>query len=219
MNGLQSILAASAALALASAAAQAQDRQLSEQEVQQFLNETEQSITEAVKSGDFTKIRDWTENRIADGASFTASVEFFAGDERKGFTSLTLSKEDMVKLGGISAGVLSAMQKGGIEDYSLQIEMTGFTPIGPNAALVKTEMTERGRFLFPQTAAAGMSGPQASGATQTGADSRPRAEAGGKAAEMEGTAQCSHIIQRAEGAEELQMGLTTCHAEARLDLN
>src|SRR5690606_27893201 len=102
--------------------------------------------------------------------------------------------------------VLSGMQNDAIEDYSLTIEMTGFTPIGPNAAMVTTEMTERGRIGIP---AAGGS------ADGTPAD---RAQAAGAAA-MEATAQCSHIIQRAAGAKELQMGLTTCLADARLSMN
>lgn len=284
MTGLKPILAGSAALLLAAAGAQAQtqqtskDQQLSEQEVEKFLGDTEQSLTQAVKSGDFGKILEWTQSRIADGATFTAGMEFYAGDERKGFTSLTLTKDDMVRLGGISAGILSGLQKEAIEDYSLQIEMTDFTPIGPNVAMVRTEITESGRIAFPASSP-DMAGRQ-SGATTLGQSTKQgsaltppagsqqgstlsppasslsreseglttqqgllsqkdgsaqqgfsgqgsggfepgaRAQASpGQAAEMEATAQCNHIIQRSEGSQELQMGMTSCQADARLNMN
>ena len=209
MTGLKAVLAGCGAVLLAAGGAQAQSQELSEQEVQTFLSDAEQTLAEAARSADFAQILDWTKQRIADDATFTIGMNIFAGETRKGYVSLTLTKDDMVGLGGISAGVLSGMQKDAIEDYSLTMEMTGFTPIGPNAAMVTTEMTESGRIGIP---AAGGSADAQSG---TPAD---RAQAAGAAA-MEATAQCSHIIQRAAGAKELQMGLTTCLADARLSMN
>lgn len=223
MTGLKSLLAGSATLMLVTVTvgAHAQDQQLSEQEVEAFLEQTEQSMTQAVQNADFDKVLDWTENRIAEDANFSMALEIFAGDERKGFTSLSLSKEDLVKLGGISAGVLSGMKKDAIEDYSLEIEMTDFTPIGPNAAFVQTKMTERGRIAFPEKDSGETAGApdSASSAQSSTADTRPRGQAGGQAAEMEGTVQCSHIIQRSEGSQDLQMGLTNCKGEARIGMN
>jgi len=224
MTGLKSLLAGSATLMLVTVTvgAHAQDQQLSEQEVEAFLEQTEQSMTQAVQNADFDKVLDWTENRIAEDANFSMALEIFAGDERKGFTSLSLSKEDLVKLGGISAGVLSGMKKDAIEDYSLEIEMTDFTPIGPNAAFVQTKMTERGRIAFPPMASSPTQDEQgaSTSAQQSGAaDTQPRGQAGGQAAEMEGTVQCSHIIQRSEGSQDLQMGLTNCKGEARIGMN
>ncbi len=305
MTGLKPILAGSAALLLAAAGAQAQtqqpsqsqtpsqEQQLSEQEVQDFLDDAQESMTEAVNSGDFGKILEWTQNSIADGAVFNAGMELYAGDERKGFTSLTLTKDDMVRLGGISAGILSGLQRGAIEDYSLEIEMTDFTPIGPNAAMVRTEIVERGRLSLTGASSPAMAGKQSGAAapgqsqqegsaltppagspSQQGSASAPpsgtqqgstlgppagslsregeglttqqgllsqgpssqqqgfpgqgpggfepgaRAQAlPGQGLQMEGAAQCSHIIQRSEGSQQLQMGLTTCQADARLSMN
>jgi hypothetical protein len=229
MTGFKAILAGSAALVLAAAGASAQtasqgaqDHALSEQEVQNFFRDTEQTITQAMKSGDFAAVQEWAAKHVAEDAAFSPTIEFFGGGERKGFTSLTLNKDDMMKVGGIVGGVLSGPNRQGIEDYSLEITMTDFKHIVPNAALVKTEIRERGRLAFPDTPVAAAGGDKTRATamkTAPAIDTRPRAQAG-SGAEMEGIARCVHVIQRSDQPSEfreLQMGLTTCQIEAHFD--
>lgn len=216
--------AAVAAFALAGQAeAQQKQQQLSEQEVQQFFQQAEQTMTRAVKKGDFAQVLDWAEKNIADEATFSASLDLVAGEERKGFVSVTLNKDDVVKLGGVFTGMLSGMHGDAIQDYSLQIEVTDVTPIGSDAAMVRTEITESGTLRMPQVTAAGSKGAaarqqqeQKQAAQPSGQP--PRGQAGAQSAEFEAVADCTHLVRRAETGGDLMMGLTNCQGETRLGI-
>lgn len=188
---------AAAGVFIAAGPIQAQQQQsLSAEEVKSYLQSAEQELTQAVETGQYQKAIDWSERNIADGASFFVSEEFYVGEVRKSFTVASLNKQDMLQLGRIAVGIMSGMQGQPIENYALNIEVTDVQAIGPDAATVKTRISESGSFAMP-------------GATGTGGQQRDA-----KKIHVEATADCNHVIARAEQGERLQIGMTNCQARA-----
>lgn len=168
---------------------------LSSQEVRGFFDGMEQEAVQAVRAGEYERLLDWTENRLAEGATFFLSQELYVGDERKGFTVTSLDKQDMLQLSRVALGILAGMQGQAVQDYALEIEVLEIDPVGPNAATATTRITESGRFALPS----GEGGQQDS-----------------PAMEFEATADCHHLIQRDRAAGQLVMGITNCQARTRL---
>ncbi|WEX07777.1 hypothetical protein [Chelativorans sp. AA-79] len=211
--------AASLLILTGQAAAQQQGQNLTEDEVRNFFDSMEQEATQAIEAGDFQRLIEWTSNNIAEEATFSVTNEVYRGDERLGFSTATLGKEDMLRFSRVAVGMMSGMGNGQpVQDYSLQVEVTGFTPAGPDAATVTTEFTESGTLSLPnaETAAASQADDETlqTGSTEAGAQQTDQAGVQGEAGSLriEATAQCSHLIHRGEAEDQLVIGLTTCQA-------
>lgn len=208
--------AAIAAMAMAIGPAHAQEggSQLGEEEVSGFFETMKEDVTEAVESGDYESLLQWTEDAIADEATFMASSEMHADGERKSFSVVSLDKEDMTRLGQIAVGVMAGMGGGeqAIEDYSLDIEVGEVTPMGADAATVQVSYTETATLAAP-------SGGEASPQDGEDAGAAPEGDAAGgggsHSLEVQATADCSHVIRRGDG-DTLLIGLSACQARSEL---
>lgn len=109
------------------------------------------------------------------------------GDQPKGFAALTLDRDDMLRVGGVFAG---AFQQQGIDDYSLEVELDEVISHGPGAATAHVRWTET----------LALAGGQDSDAGQV---------------TIEQVAECSHVIERTGGDDQLRIGLSTCIGEMR----
>lgn len=190
--------AAAAGLLLAAGHAHAQQDQqdLSAREVQSFFDGMEQEVVQAMRAGEYARLLDWTEDNLADGATFVLSQEIYVGDERKGFTVTSLDKQDMLQLSRVALGIMSEIQGQAVQDYALDIQVINVDPIGPNAATAATRITESGKLALP-----GEEDAQQRRSPPT---------------EVKATADCHHLIQRDRDAGQLVMGMTACEARTRL---
>ena len=187
-------------LAIGPAHAQQDQQNLSEQEVTGFFDRMERNVTEAVEAGAYGRLLEWARTSIADEARFFVSTEIYAEDERKSFTVTSLDKEDVVWLGEIATGMMSAMLGQPVQGYALDLEVIEVDLIGPDAATVSTRIAESVSDL------ARPSGEGEAGAQNPGAQPM---QAGA-------IADCEHLIRRREAADRLLIGLTTCQVRTRL---
>ncbi|MCT7374203.1 hypothetical protein [Chelativorans salis] len=228
MNTTRAIFAGTAAslLVLAGpAGAQQQGQNLTEDQVRSFFDSMEQETMQAVQAGDFQRLIGWTQNNIADEATFSVTNEIYRGDDRKGFSAMTLGKGDVLGISRAAVGMMSGMNNGQpVQDYSLQVEVTDFKPAGPDAATVTTEITESGTLSMPpaHTAAASQPDDETLQTGSTQADTQQQgsgqtsAQGEAQSLQFEATAQCSHLIHRGETGDQLVMGLSTCQARTNL---
>lgn len=224
--GKSIFLGTAASLLLACGAAQAEGPGpvLTEDEVQDFFDQMEQDLAEAVQAGDFRRLIEWTRHTIAEEARFSVSNEVYRSGERKSFTVASLDKQDITRLGRAAAGMLSAMQGQSVRDYSLEAEVRGFTLIAPDVANVTTEFTEAGTLSMPDLrmtradpdAEILETGTGNTARQQAETGSAPFRETGGRSMRIEATAQCEHIVRREPTGYRLVIGLSTC--QARTDL-
>lgn len=182
-------LAASLAAALLVPAPAYAQSQLTQQEAQAYFERFQRQATEIVRSGDFSRLTEWIERNFADDAQFQLSMNLIHDEERKGQVALTVDKDDMLRMGGLLAGVFQQQR---MEDYSLEIELREVVPHGPDAATARTSWTES----FTVRA------PQGEGA----AEAEPLG--------VEGMAECVQLLQR--DGDHLIMGLMTCTGEVHI---
>lgn len=223
-KSIAAILGATAGLLLAGGAVQAQQagRNLTEEQVKSFFDRTQQDVTEAVKAKNYDRLLEWTQNSIADEATFLVSNELYQDNKRKSFVVVSLDKDDIMRLSSIAAGLMSGMQGQPVEDYSLHVEITNFTSLGPGVATVTAEYIESGTLTVQQAQTA--SADQADETLQTSStqaqqqkgESGGTQEANAQSLQIEAMAECNHIIRRGEAADQLVIGLTTCQAETHL---
>lgn len=197
---------------------------LTEEQVRSFFDSMEQEAMQAVQAGDFQRLIEWTGNHLTDDATFSLTNEVYRGDRRMGFSAVTLTRQDIMDVSRMAAGMLSGMSGKTVEDYSLQIEITGFTPVGTDAATVTASFTESGTLSLPSNGAAASQDSDEN--LQTGSVQRETQQqtsdqagtaAGGeaKSLKLSATAECTHLVRRGESGEEVLMGLSTCQATTR----
>jgi hypothetical protein len=183
------VTTATAAL-LAISPLQAGEHAITAQEVEAYFQEAQEEATELVRGDELQRIVEWVDEHFADGAVLQANMNIIHGEDRKGFLSMTLDKDDLTAVGGAFAGPFGQM---GFEDFSLDVEVFNVIPHGPDAATVTTRWTERVTLALP---------PMGEGAgTEAGS------------ATIEEVVDCTQIVQR--NGERLQMGLMTCTGELR----
>jgi hypothetical protein len=184
------VTTATAAL-LAISPLQAGEHAITAQEVEAYFQEAQEEATELVRGDELQRIVEWVDEHFADGAVLQANMNIIHGEDRKGFLSMTLDKDDLTSIGGAFAGRFGQMS---FKDFSLEVEVFNVIPHGPDAATVTTRWTERVTLALPQ-AGAGDAEPEAGSAT------------------IEEVVDCTQIVQR--NGERLQMGLMTCTGELR----
>lgn len=241
-NRIRTMVAGTAAALFVTAAPLAAQEAISEANVADFFDKMDQNVTEAVQAENFEALLQWTQDHIADEAVLSATNEVTMGGERKSFAVVSLTKQDMLRLGRMATGMLSGMQGDALQDYSLEIAVSRVTPIGSDAATVDVQYTETATLSAPQgaaTADAGDADTMQTAATDTEAEvetadveaaaaeavdeatdaapveAMPADEAGGQALKVTGTANCTHLVRRGEGGE-LMIGLSTCEARTAL---
>jgi hypothetical protein len=184
------LMSATAGLVALASPVQADQHDVTAEEVEAYYEQVAQEATEMVRADELARMIEWIDDNIADGAVLQASLSVLHGDQRKGFAAMTLEKEDMRAMGGVFAG---AFQQQEIEDFSLEIEVTEVISHGPGAATVRAVWPARISVAVP---------------------AGEGAEPGGDALSVEQVADCTQVLQR--DGERLQMGLTTCTGEVRL---
>jgi hypothetical protein len=184
------VTTATAAL-LAISPLQAGQHEITAQEVEAYFQQVQEEASELVRGDELHRIVEWIDEHFADGAVLQANMNIVHGEDRKGFLSMTLDKDDLTTVGGAFAGPFGQM---GFEDFSLEVEVFNVIPHGPDAATVTTRWTERVTLALPP-AGAGDAEPEAGSAT------------------IEEVVDCTQIVQR--NGERLQMGLMTCTGELR----
>lgn len=203
MEGIRALIVgmAASACALAGAAEAQQQRDLAESEIRNFFESMEQEAVQAVQAGDFKRLIEWTQNNVADEATFSVTNEVYRDDKRMGFAAMTLEKQDMLGFSRAVVGMMSGMDGQLLKDYSLEIEVTDVTPIGPNSATVNTEFAETGTLSIPSE--------RTTAAAESTADDA-------QALHLEATAQCSHLVHRGQDDDQLLIGLSTCQARTSI---
>lgn len=182
--------AAGAAALFALSPSMAGEHEITAKEVEAYFQQVQEEASELVRADELHRIVAWIDEHFADGAVLQANMNIVHGEDRKGFLSMTLDKDDLVAVGGAFAGPFGQM---GFEDFSLDVEVFNVIPHGPDAATVTTRWTERFTLARP---------PMGEGA---------ESEAG--SATIEEVVDCTQIVQR--NGEGLQMGLMTCTGEMR----
>lgn len=178
------LLAAGAtAAALHATSAAAQQQEVTAEEVEAYIDQVTEEAAALMQEQDFSRIIAWSETNIADGALFQVDAVLQREDERKGFVSLRLTKEDILQFGGLFA---AAVEPAAVADYALEAEIRDVVAHGPAAATVTVHWAET------LTVSAGDSSEE----------QRLTAEA---------TADCQHLLQRA--GERFTIGLSSCTAE------
>ncbi len=200
--------AIAAALAFTAVPLHAQESTaLSQEEVTSFFEDMTQEITTMVGANDFEGMLELTERVIADEAHFYVSIDSYVGDDRKTFSVMSLSKQEVTELGRLALGVMAGAQgqQGAIEDFTLSFDIRDVTPAGADAATVVSHITE--------TATLSFSAGSADGEDAESATAQPAAGDGSIA--IEAVTDCHMLVRRAEAEGELLLGLSACNASLR----
>lgn len=173
----------------------AEQQEMTTEAVTAYFQQIQAEATEMVRAQELGRMVEWIERHIADGAVFQATINVVHGEESKGFATLTLDKNDMLRVGGVFAGMF---QQQPIKDYSLEVEIIGVVSHGPGAATARVRWRE-------------------SMALAPGAATEEAADGGAEGGQLtiEEVVDCSHVVQRAED-DRLIIGLSTCTGELRL---
>src|SRR5262245_37057293 len=213
---------------------QSGQEQLSSRDVQQRMQPVERDINQVMQSGNFDRLRQWTQSNIADGAVFSGTREFYVDGQRKLSVNATLTKQDIMRLERLAMGSMpefSDLQ----QDSNFNIQVLSVQPIGDSAALVKTRVTENKTIGGPRTLGSGRFGQRqqfddrqdqaTQGAGDRDADNQQsnRRQGGQQFGQrgQQGTVQletqglCTHLLRRDDGGR-IQVAMQTCDAETQL---
>lgn len=118
---------------------------LGRNEVEQFLQQVENNLTQAVQQGNHQAILQWIQQHVGDEATFVGLVRAYGprSNEPKGWAVMTGTKQDMLER---RQAMFSAAPEllNSIQNYDLRIQVTGVHPISQNVSLVQTRIRESG---------------------------------------------------------------------------
>jgi hypothetical protein len=192
----KTLTAASAAALLAATGlaggnqVQAQENQVTEEEVRSFLEEVRDELTEMVRAGELERLREKVQARVADEAQFAMGVQMMKDDEHKTFTAATLEKDDILAV----MQVITAPDGIAIDDYELEIEVAEVVSHGTGAATVRSRWMDSGTIAHAEQGQAAAGNPEIS---------------------FERELRCTHILHRDDG-QQFMFGLTACDGQVRL---
>jgi hypothetical protein len=201
--------------------------QLSNREVRQFMSGIERDVNQMVQSGDLSRLRQWTQNHVADHAILNRTNSIETEGHSRIVSSVTVTKPDLMRL---QRFVLSSMSDklSNIDDFRLDIQVLNVELVGDSAAIVKSRIAERATLASHR--GEGRVGQQQRGDYTTGQGPRsPDIQAGEDSDEgrqrgrqpsrgqqgniqIESEAICSHLIERNKDAGQLQIGMGVCDA-------
>jgi hypothetical protein len=88
---------------------QSQTQQLTNREVRQFVSQIERDIIQMVQTGNLSRLRQWTQDHVADNAVFSRTNSIETEGQSRAIASMTITKPDLLRL---QRFVLSGMSKG-----------------------------------------------------------------------------------------------------------
>src|SRR5258706_619611 len=148
-------------------------QQLTVREARQFMSGIERDINQMVQTCNLSRLRQWTQNNIADNAVLNRTNAIETEGQSRAISSITITKPDLLRL---QRFVLSGMSDklNAIEDFRLDIQVVNVQPVGDSAALVKSRISERARLAPRQGETGGRVGEQRESTT----GQAPRAQPG-----------------------------------------
>jgi hypothetical protein len=209
-------------------------QQLTVREARQFMSGIERDINQMVQIGNLSRLRQWTQNNIADNAVFNRTNSIETEGQSRAVASITITKPDLLRL---QRFVLSGMSErlNSVEDFRLDIQVLNIQPVGDSAAIVKSRVSERATLTPPQGESGGRFGQEREFTTGQGRDARAgeefedeqsrsqqrsrqstRGQQGSLQLEAEAT--CTHLIERNRDAGRIQIAMGICNAAANAQL-
>jgi len=213
---------------------QSQTQQLTTREVRQFVSQIERDINQMVQTGNLSRLRQWTQNHIADNAVFSRTNSIETEGQSRAIGSITITKPDLLRL---QRFVLSGISErlSSVEDFRLDIQVVNIQPVGDSAAIVKSHVSERATLAPPQGEFGGRVGQQREFTTGQGPgaqagedfdDEQPRGQQRSRqstrgqqaSVKLESHATCTHLIERNRDAGRLQILMGICDAQTDAQL-
>ncbi len=223
-----------------------QQQQISPGEVRSYFRQVENQINQAVQSGNPQSLHQWTQNNIADSANFQAVIEIggqnSVGAGPKEIRVLSLSKNDMLRRQR-AAFSLAPEILNMVENYDLGIRVQNVHPIGNDAAVVKTRISETGTIgnasgrqfganSGMETQGMGPQQGQSQGRNEQSQAQNQDAQGGpwgargfrqrtgqtsgqgqGQGVSFDAEAECTQLVQRDPNSGRLTIGLSNCTGE------
>jgi hypothetical protein len=213
---------------------QSQTQQLTSREVRQFVSQMERDINQMVQTGNLSRLRQWTQNNVADNAVFSRTNAIETEGQSTLVGAITITKPDLLRL---QRFVLSGMSEklNSVEDFQLDIHVVNIWPVGDSAAIVKSRVSERATLVPPQREYGGRVGEQREFTTGQGPgaqageefeDEQPHGQQRGRqpsrgqraGVQLEAEATCTHLIERNRDAGRLQIAMGICNAQTSAQL-
>lgn len=222
---------------------QGQGQQLGNREVRQFFSGIERDVNQMVQSGDLSRLRQWTQNHVADHAILSRTNTIETEGHSRIVSSVTVTKPDLMRL---QRFVLSSLSEklNNVDDFRFDIQVMNVEPVGDSAAIVKSRISEHAT-LTPRHGEGGRLGQQQGDSqrdlttgqsttgqgprrsdTQAGEDfedgqyrqqhGRQRGQQG--SVQIESQALCSHLVERNRETGQLQIGMGVCDATTEAQL-
>jgi hypothetical protein len=201
-----------------------QGQQLSGREVRQFVSGIERDVNQMVQSGDYSRLRQWTQNHVADHAILSRTNSIETEGRSRLISTVTITKPDLLRLQRFALSSMSDKFRN-LEDFRLDIQVQNVEPIGDSAAIVRSRITERATIAARGGEGGGHAqrdrdyttgqGPQPE--TRGGEDyeegqprqhGRSRGQHGG--VQIESQATCTHLLERNRDGGQLQIGMGVC---------
>jgi hypothetical protein len=209
-------------------------QQLTNREVRHFVSEIERDINQMVQTGNLSRLRQWTQDHIADHALFSKTNSIETEGQSRAIASMTITKPDLLRLQRL---VLSGMSErlNSAEDFQLDIHVVNVRPVGDSAAIVKSRILEKAT-LSPRQADFGARGGQqrdfTTGQTPGAHEDedfedlpqrdQQRGQQPGRgqqgAMQLESQAVCTFLIERNRDAGRLQFAMGICDAQTDAQL-
>lgn len=102
-----------------------------------------------VQTGNLSRLRQWTQNNIADNAVFNRTSSIETEGQSRAVASITITKPHLLRL---QSFVLSGMTEklNLVENFRLDIHVLNIQPVGDSAAIVRPRVSERAMLAPPQ---------------------------------------------------------------------
>jgi hypothetical protein len=210
-------------------------QQLSNREVRQFVNGIERDVNQMVQSGDLSRLRQWTQNNVADHAVLSRTNSIETEGHSRLMSSVTVTKPDLMRLQRFVFGNMSE-RLSNLDDFRLEIQVLNVEPVGDSAAIVKSRVTERATLAARRGEGGGRMGEQHNRDRDFTTGAGPRSEMQDEEEEgqqrhgrqanrgqqggvrVESQATCTHLIERNRDAGRLQIGMGVCDATTEAQL-
>jgi hypothetical protein len=227
---LSTIVAGSAAsfLLLNGLAFAQQSPPLGRSEVRQFVSQIEHDVNQMVQSRDLSRLRQWTQNQVADHAVLSRTNTIETEGHSRVMSSVTITKPDLMRLQRLVVSGMS--EKLANIDYRLNIQVQNVEPVGDSAAIVRSRISETatltprgegGRIGQRERDLTTGQGPQSEAGEEfeEGQQRRRQGHRGQQGSvQIELQATCTHLIERNRDAGRLQIGMGICDATTEAQL-
>lgn len=185
---------------------QGQGQQGLAQEVRNFIQEAENQLTQAVQQGNASQIRQWTQQNIAENATFTTLMQVsHRSSTPSSLRAEYTDKQDMLRKQAMMFSMAPELLQL-VQDYNLDVQIQNVEQIDNNAAVIRTRISE---LLTLGGMGQQQSGQQKQGRGQLGA----ALSGAGAHTSISGIADCKQLIYRSQDTGRLVIGMSNCRAE------